>query len=175
MRKNPVLATILSVMFLVLSVLSMIIPGKAGEITAMFLLPLFFVLLCGILTGAALPAAVGVISPLVAFLITGNGRFVADVLPFALALSGAGIMAGILYGRMRTVVGATEAALLFFVVLYGVAKMILMLAIAESYKATDFLGTIFVRQLPGVLLCAVGVPLVSVLLRQIGILKVLRD
>lgn len=175
MTKNPVLATTLSVMFLILSVLAMILPGVLGKIVGMFLLPLLFVLLAGILVGSALPAAIGIIAPIVAFFIVGEGNFLSDALPVSLGLMAAGIMSGIIYGRYGTAIGSVIAGVLFAALVYGLAKMLFMLMLGESYKTIDYLGEFFPEKIPGLVLIFLGAPLLVWLLRKAGITKVLRD
>ena len=175
MIRKLVLKLILSLMFLALAVLSGIVPGSAGKTVEMFALPLAAAILAGILAGTPEGLSVGILAPLLIFLIRGDSDFLRDALPAVISLGTSGFFAGLIYGRCKSAVGASLSAVLSGRITLAVSKMLIYYALGEPYTVLSYVREAFTGVWPGLLISLVLIPVIIFMLRKIGVMTILRE
>ena len=175
MIRKYVLKLILSLMFLALAVLSGIIPGPAGKTVGMFALPLVLAILAGILSGTLEGLSVGILAPLLIFLIRGDVDFLREALPAIISLGTSGFFAGLVYARCMSAVGASVAAVLSGRITLAVSKLLIYYALGEPYTVLMYVREAFTGVWPGLLIALVLIPVIIFMLRKIGVMAILRE
>lgn len=175
MVRKLLLSLILAVMFFALAVLSGIIPGEAGKTVAMFCLPLAASVLTGILAGSIHGLLVGLLAPLVIFLIRGDSDFLRDALPAILSLGASGFFAGLIYGRTGTSIGASLGGVLSGRIALALSKILILYALGEPYTVFEYLEEAVTGVWPGLAICLVLIPVIVFMLRKIGVMTILRE
>lgn len=175
MYRNRILKIALSVMFLVISVLSGIVPGEAGSTLRMFALPFFFSALCGFFCTEIPGALCGALSALFIFLIRGGGRFFTDCLPEMILYSVTGMAASLLYRKTGTILGSAPVSVLAGILSFGLSKVLFTLFAGGFYTLSDFVTEMILSIWPGLLLLGLLLPLLLYILKQLGILHLVRD
>ena len=162
-------------MFFALAVLSGIIPGDAGKTVQMFALPLAAAVLTGILAGSIHGLLVGLLAPLVIFLIRGDTDFLRDTLPAILSLGTSGFFAGLIYGRTGTSIGAAVGGVLSGRIALALAKILILYFLGEPYTVFAYLEEAFTGVWPGLAISLVLIPVIIFMLRKIGVMAILRE
>ena len=175
MFRKYVLGIILSVMFFALAVLSGIIPGEAGKTVQMFALPLAATILTGILAGGIHGLLVGLLAPLVIFLIRGDSDFLRDALPAILSLGTSGFFAGLIYTKTGSSIGASVGGVLSGRISLALTKILILYFLGEPYTVFAYLEEAFTGVWPGLIICLILIPVVIFMLRKIGVMAVLRE
>ena len=174
MTKEPVLHIMVTAMFLVASVALGLLPGVAGAVAARFLPALFSAVLVSILCGPFYGTLLGVLSPLLLWILFQETPFVRSIPAEILFSAFAGLTSGILYTVLRTGLGATLAGILSGTVIYGLAQVFTALAEGVTYDLAVFGKEAFLTVWPGLLLTAAAVPLLIVWFRRVGVMRVMR-
>ena len=84
------------------------------------------------------------------------------------AFAAAGILSGICYRKFLFPFGVSIAALILFIIVYGLVKPAVCVVLRISYKFTDYLNDTVVSIWPGLLLCIFLIPLILAFLRKVG-------
>ena len=174
MTKEPVLHIAVTVMFLMITVVLGLVPAPVARIAAMFLPVLFFVLLTSILCGPLYGAILGVLGPLLLGTIFPETEFLRAILPDCFFYGTAGLVTGILYSLLRTSVGSVAAGILAALLAFAFARIVTGLVAGTGYYLSDFFREAVAHPSPGIVISAVSVPLLTVLFRKKGVMRVMR-
>ena len=166
---------LINAIFLALILLFGILPEPALRIVTMFHPVLFFAVLSGILTGPFFGAGLGIIAPVLSFLLFHKVPLLPDTVTYFVAAGVSGLVSGLFYGWFRTAVGTTVSAVIAWCFSFGLTKFISLLSVGESYFISNYLSDVFAAFWPGIVLTLVLVPVITVFLRKKGAMWVLRQ
>lgn len=163
MKKN-LSNLILSAMLLAIA---LILPTLTGQLQQLgnALCPMHFpVLLCGFICGPWYALAVGLIAPLLRFVLFG----MPTVIPIGLAMSAElatyGLVAGLLYrslpNKKSSVYIALIVAMLTGRIVWGIVKGALLGLTGSSFGLKMFITAGFIKALPGIILQLILIPLI---------------
>lgn len=174
MVKTAPLHIVLTIMFISLGLAMPLLPAEYAAYAAMLCPALFSTLLCSVLCGTLCAMITGAAVPVLTWLLYEETGFLPNALAMTLALTAAGLAAGIFYRQLTTSIGAALSGILAFGIVLTVTKVILYFRAGNYYTADDFLAEVVIGIWPGLLACVLGIPLLTALFRKLGIMRVLR-
>lgn len=174
MSREVAFHILINAIFLVLMLLLGLLPDPAARYAAMFHPYLFFAVLSGILTGPHYGAGLGVLAPILSYLLFHRVPFVPETVTYFVSAGIAGLVSGMFYYYFRTAVGTTVGSVLAWCLAFALTKVITLLSLGESYFFTEYLSDVFVSFWPGIALTLVLVPALTVFFRKKGAMWVLR-
>ncbi len=154
---------VLAAFFLSLGLVLPFVTGQIPQIGKMLLpmhLPVFF---CAFLCGWQYGAAVGLILPVFRSAVFGMPLMFPDAVAMSAELATYGLVAGLIYGRLKqrkvwTVYAAMLPAMLLGRVIWGAARVLLLGVTQSSFTWQMFLAGGFVNAVPGIVLQLLLVP-----------------
>lgn len=177
MIKKRTLHLLITISSVIVSTALLLLPEPAAAYVSWLSPGLFFTVLTGIVCGFFPAVLVGALPPLLAFLVTNfslPGKDWLFYVPMAvLAVSGL-VSAGV-YTALKTSFGASVSGILAGRFVLGVLNLVIYHLLGRTYTIGMFLRDGFVSVWAGLLLTAVFVPLLVVLFRRYGIMKLLRN
>lgn len=168
MNKNTVRTLVLSALFLALG---LVLPTAFHAIGAgTVFLPMHIpVLLCGFVCGWQYGAAVGLLTPLISYVITGMPPLFPIGAAMMLELCAYGLLTGLLFKKIN-VYFSLLAAMLGGRLVSGAANAVLLGMAGKPYGISVFLTSSFVTALPGIVLQLVLIPVLVVALQRAGMI-----
>lgn len=174
MSRETVFHWILTALFLTLALLLSVLPQEADPYVFLFQPVLFLTVLISILAGPAYGAVLGVLAPLFSYILFRRGLWVPDTVVGIVSYGAAGLTGGLFYTLFGTSVGASAGSVFAWLIAYGIAKIVSLLSLGESYFMAEYLGDTFGSAWAGLILTLVLVPAVVVFLRKKGAMWILR-
>lgn len=174
-NKKSALNLVLSAMFLAIALLLPLLTGQIPQIGKM-LCPMHIpVILCGFICGPWNGALVGVISPLLRFLLFGLPILVPTGIAMCAELAIYGLAAGILYRKLPrkkiyiyiSLIGSMLAGR----VAWGLIMIVLMGIGKTDFGWQAFFAGGFINALPGIVVQIVIIPIIIMSLERAQILK----
>ena len=162
-RTNHIFRLALSGMFLALALLLPFLTGQIPQIGGM-LCPMHFpVLLCGFFCGPVYGAAVGLIAPLLRFLLFGMPPLMPTGIAMCAELAMYGLVSGLLYRvlpkKKLSLYISLLSAMLAGRIIWGAARVILMGLGRSDFGWKAFFAGAFTTALPGIALQIVLIPI----------------
>ena len=169
-QKNRILKLTLSAICLALCLLLPFLTGQIPEIGGM-LCPMHIpVLLCGFVCGPAWAAVVGVVAPLLRFVLFGMPPLFPTGIAMCAELAVYGAASGILYHCLPRTKASLYAALLSAMLLgrtaWGLVRVILAGATSASFTWAAFMAGAFTNAIPGMILQIVLIPMLVLALEK---------
>lgn len=164
----------LSAMFIAIGMLLPFLTGQIPQIGSM-LLPMHIpVFLCGLICGWQYGASVGIILPLLRSAILGAPVFFPMAVAMALELMTYGLVSGLLYGISHhqciiALYRSIIAAMLAGRVVFGLAMLIFMGIQGNAYSWSAFLGSAFLKAIPGIIIQLTLIPAIMLALHKTGL------
>ncbi|MGN0240307.1 MAG: ECF transporter S component, partial [Candidatus Weimeria sp.] len=157
--------------------LGLVLPFATGQIPQVgnMLLPMHIpVLLCGMICGGGYGMAVGIICPLLRYVLFGMPPVFPTGVAMAFELGTYGLVAGFLYSRSRwQCVLAVEkcliAAMIAGRIVWGVVMYILMAATGKAFTLQLFMAGAFFNAIPGIILQLILIPSCMFALNKAGL------
>lgn len=167
--RNLILSAMLLAVALVLPFLTGQIPQIGAALCPMHL-P---VLLCGFFAGPWYALAVGIVAPLLRFVLFGMPPLIPSGIAMCFELAAYGFVAGFLYRRLSekrsSVYISLLAAMLAGRIVWAVARVILYGLGSSAFGWSAFLAGAFLNAVPGILLQIVLIPLLVMALKRFTI------
>ena len=171
---------VLSAMFVAIGLILPFFTGQLPKIGSM-LLPMHIpVLLCGLVCGWYYGAAVGLILPVVRFLLFGMPPLYPAALSMSVELCVYGLTIGLIYGLFRKqsplrVYAAMIPAMLVGRLAWGGAQMALLGVQNMPFTWEAFLAGAFIHAIPGIILQFLLIPSVMTILHYTGLQRFKRS
>ena len=168
--RNKIYKMVLAAMFLALS---MVLPFLTGQIPQIgsALCPMHIpVLLCGFFCGLWYALAVGLIAPLLRFMLFGMPPIVPTGIAMCFELATYGFMAGFLYKRLPKkkvfIYVALIGAMLCGRVIWGAVRVVLFGLGQSEFGWAAFMSGAFLNAIPGIIVQIVLIPIIVMLLQK---------
>lgn len=174
MRKFAI-HSLITVMFLSLSLLPGICPASWQTLLSYAAIPVVFVVLDGILCGAVYGGVLGFLMPVFSKLLFAGTPFLPDVVLRMLVLMTMGIAAGLLYGYTYQLFWTLLGTGLSGFTSFGFFGLLLHWILGKSFSVADYLNATVFTIWPGILLTILIAWLLISVLRKNGAMSVLRD
>ncbi|MBQ7944330.1 MAG: ECF transporter S component [Lachnospiraceae bacterium] len=156
--------------------LCLVLPFVTGQIPEIgnMLCPMHLpVLLCGMICGWGYGAAVGVIAPLLRFVMFGRPMLFPTGISMCFELTAYGILAGVLYSRLHSRVWHVYISLLGAMLggrfVWGVIRCIMAAAFGVEFSWQIFVTEGFVTAIPGMVSQVIVIPILVMALSKAGI------
>ena len=131
------------------------------------------VLLCAFLAGPFYAAAVGVIAPLLNFLLRGVPPIIPMGLTMVFELAAYGLVAGMLYLKLPdkafSVYISLIAAMFFGRIVWGIAAALVFNFAGIPFSFEAFIAAAFTNAIPAIILHIVIIPIIVIALKRAGI------
>lgn len=168
--KKPLFRLILAAMFLALALLLPFLTGQNRELGNMLCLMHIPVLLCGFFCGPWYGAAVGLIAPLLRFVLFGMPPIMPTGVAMSVELAFYGFSAGLLYkllpNKKPYIYVALIGAMLIGRIAWGAAQFALMGLGKTEFGLQAFLTGAFAKAIPGIALQIVLIPIIVMALQK---------
>ena len=173
--KNNVKKLVLSAMFVALGLVLPFLTGQIREIGSMLLpmhLPVF---LCGLICGWQYGLAVGFIVPLLRSFLFSMPMMYPTAIAMAFELATYGLVAGLIYNRVKkqniaSLYASLIAAMLAGRVVFGIAQVILLGMNGKAYSWAAFLAASFTNAVPGIIIQLILIPAIIMALHKAKLL-----
>lgn len=175
MPKRGLIHLIATVFMLLVSMILLIIPGEVGTYIQMFLPVLFFSVLAGVSMNAVSGVLIGFLAPAILYLVLHKTSFRADVIYQMISYAGAAFIAAIIYRIFKSSIGAAILAVLGSRILLLISRLIGHYVLTTSYTLFDYFEEAVKSCYPGLLLTLIIIPLLILLFRKRGLMKILRN
>lgn len=167
-KNSSVFRLVLASMFLALALLMPFLTGRIPQLGRMLLFMHIPVLLCGFFCGPWYGLAVGLIAPLLSFILSGRPMLIPDAVSMCFELAAYGLVSGALYRatkkRIPGVYVSLIAAMLTGRLLWAAARVVLYGLGKAPFGWAAFLSGAFTQAIPGIVLQLVLIPLLVILL-----------
>ena len=176
MIKKPVLHFVITMASIILSTALLLLPEPLAAYVAWFCPVLFFSVLTGICCGAVPAFLTGALPPFLAFLVQKfalPGPDFSFYVPMAVCAV-SGVMAAVIFRTLNTSIGAVVSAVLSGRFVLGTANLVIWYLRGETYTLRMFFNDGFLSVFAGLLLVLVLIPVLILLFRRRGIMKLLR-
>ncbi|MEE0800435.1 MAG: ECF transporter S component [Gemmiger sp.] len=166
----------LAAMFLALGLVLPFLTGQIPQIGSM-LLPMHIpVLLCGLICGWQYGLAVGFVVPLLRGVLFGMPVFYPTGLAMAFELAAYGLVAGLVYARVRrqglvSLYGSLVTAMIAGRVVWGCVQVVLLGLGGSAFTWPMFVAGAFGNAVPGIVLQLVLIPAVMAALDRSGLVR----
>lgn len=174
MKQSRIKNLTLSAMFVALGLILPFLTGQIPQFGNM-LLPMHIpVFLCGLICGWKYGASVGLILPLMRYMLFGMPPIFPVGIAMAFELLTYGLVAGLLYSRSRwqcviALYRSMIAAMLAGRVVWAVVEMLLLGIGSEGFTWQMFITGAFLNAVPGIILQLVLIPAIMVALSRTGL------
>ena len=166
----------LSAMFMALGLVLPFFTGQIPQIGKM-LLPMHIpVFLCGLICGGYYGLIVGVILPVLRYMIFGMPIIYPTGIAMAFELATYGLVAGLMYQKSRwkciiALFKAMVTAMLAGRIVWGIVQAILLGVAGNALTLKVFISSAFINAIPGIGLQLVLIPVVMVALGKTGLVE----
>ena len=166
----------LSAMFLAIGMVLPFLTGQIPQIGNMMLPMHIPVLLCGVICGWQSGAALGVILPLIRYMVFGMPVLFPTGIAMAFEMLTYGLVIGLVYSlsRWKCIVSLYRALISAMIagrVVWAVAQMILLGVSGGAFTMKMFLAGAFLNAVPGIIIQLVLIPAVMVALGRTGMVQ----
>lgn len=171
--KKHIQRLVLAAMFLALGIVLPFLTGQIPQVGSM-LLPMHLpVLLCGLICGWQYGGAVGLVLPLLRYVMFGMPPIFPTGIAMTFELAAYGAIAGFLYNRSKwQCVFALYRSLLIAMaggrIIWGVVRVLLTGVAGEAFTWQMFMAGAFLNAIPGIVLQLVFIPVLMVALDRTG-------
>ena len=178
--KKHIQRLVLAAMFLALGIVLPFLTGQIPQVGSM-LLPMHLpVLLCGLICGWQYGGAVGLVLPLLRYVMFGMPPIFPTGIAMTFELAAYGAIAGFLYNRSKwQCVFALYRSLLIAMaggrIIWGVVRVLLTGVAGEAFTWQMFLAGAFLNAIPGIVLQLVFIPVLMVALDRTGMVRFSRS
>lgn len=175
-KKNSVLNLTLAAMFLAVGLVLPFLTGQIPQIGNM-LLPMHIpVFLCGLICGWQYGLGIGLILPILRYVLFGMPVLFPTGIAMAFELSTYGFTAGFLYARSRwkCVIALYKSlipAMLAGRLVWGIVETVLLGMGKNSFTWKMFLAGAFLNAIPGIVLQLILIPAVMAALNRTGLVR----
>lgn len=159
--------------------LCMVLPFLTGQIPQIgkALSPMHIpVLLCGFLCGPYYAAIVGIVAPLLRFLLFGMPPIFPTGMAMCFELAAYGLLSGMLYRKLAkkpiNIYVSLITAMLLGRVVWGIAMAVLSSIAGSVFTWELFLAGAFLNAIPGIIVHIILIPVLVLALRKAGLLTV---
>ena len=168
--KNRLYRLVLSSIFLALCLVLPLLTGQIQQI-GNALCPMHLpVLLCGFFCGPWFAAAVGLIAPLLRFLLFGMPPLMPSGIAMCFELAAYGLVSGLLYNALPKKKGYIYVSLIGAMIagrlIWGAARVILYGLGKSEFGWAAFIAGAFTNAIPGIILQIVLIPLLVMILQK---------
>ena len=166
----------LAAMFLAIGLLLPLLTGQIPQIGNM-LLPMHIpVFLCGLICGWQYGAVVGLILPLVRYVIFGMPVLFPTGIAMSFELMTYGLVAGLLYGLSRwqcvfSLYRSLLAAMVAGRIVWGIVQMVLLGVSNNGFTWQMFMAGAFLNAIPGIIVQLILIPMIMVALNRTGLVR----
>ncbi|KAF5073944.1 ECF transporter S component [Oscillibacter ruminantium] len=174
--KKHIQRLVLAAMFLALGIVLPFLTGQIPQVGSM-LLPMHLpVLLCGLICGWKYGGAVGLVLPLLRYVMFGMPPIFPTGIAMTFELAAYGAIAGFLYNRSKwQCVFALYRSLLIAMaggrIIWGVVRVLLTGVAGEAFTWQMFMAGAFLNAIPGIVLQLVFIPVLMVALDRTGMVR----
>ncbi|WP_352416120.1 ECF transporter S component [Oscillibacter ruminantium] len=174
--KKHIQRLVLAAMFLALGIVLPFLTGQIPQVGSM-LLPMHLpVLLCGLICGWQYGGAVGLVLPLLRYVMFGMPPIFPTGIAMTFELAAYGAIAGFLYNRSKwQCVFALYRSLLIAMaggrIIWGVVRVLLTGVAGEAFTWQMFMAGAFLNAIPGIVLQLVFIPVLMVALDRTGMVR----
>ncbi len=174
--KKHIQRLVLAAMFLALGIVLPFLTGQIPQVGSM-LLPMHLpVLLCGLICGWQYGGAVGLVLPLLRYVMFGMPPIFPTGIAMTFELAAYGAIAGFLYNRSKwQCVFALYRSLLIAMaggrIIWGVVRVLLTGVAGEAFTWHMFMTGAFLNAIPGIVLQLVFIPVLMVALDRTGMVR----
>lgn len=178
--KKHIQRLVLAAMFLALGIVLPFLTGQIPQVGSM-LLPMHLpVLLCGLICGWQYGGAVGLVLPLLRYVMFGMPPIFPTGIAMTFELAAYGAIAGFLYNRSKwQCVFALYRSLLIAMaggrIIWGVVRVLLTGVASEAFTWQMFMAGAFLNAIPGIVLQLVFIPALMVALDRTGMVRFSRS
>ena len=178
--KKHIQRLVLAAMFLALGIVLPFLTGQIPQVGSM-LLPMHLpVLLCGLICGWQYGGAVGLVLPLLRYVMLGMPPIFPTGIAMTIELAAYGAIAGFLYNRSKwQCVFALYRSLLIAMaggrIIWGVVRVLLTGVAGEAFTWQMFMTGAFLNAIPGIVLQLVFIPVLMVALDRTGMVRFSRS
>lgn len=178
--KKHIQRLVLAAMFLALGIVLPFLTGQIPQVGSM-LLPMHLpVLLCGLICGWQYGGAVGLVLPLLRYVMFGMPPIFPTGIAMTFELAAYGTIAGFLYNRSKwQCVFALYRSLLIAMaggrIIWGVVRVLLTGVAGEAFTWQMFMTGAFLNAIPGIVLQLVFIPVLMVALDRTGMVRFSRS
>ncbi|MEA5042913.1 MAG: ECF transporter S component [Oscillibacter ruminantium] len=178
--KKHIQRLVLAAMFLALGIVLPFLTGQIPQVGSM-LLPMHLpVLLCGLICGWQYGGAVGLVLPLLRYVMFGMPPIFPTGIAMTFELAAYGAIAGFLYNRSKwQCVFALYRSLLIAMaggrIIWGVVRVLLTGVAGEAFTWQMFMAGAFLNAIPGIVLQLVFIPVLMVALDRTGMVRFSRS
>ncbi len=178
--KKHIQRLVLAAMFLALGIVLPFLTGQIPQVGSM-LLPMHLpVLLCGLICGWQYGGAVGLVLPLLRYVMLGMPPIFPTGIAMTFELAAYGAIAGFLYNRSKwQCVFALYRSLLIAMaggrIIWGVVRVLLTGVAGEAFTWQMFMTGAFLNAIPGIVLQLVFIPVLMVALDRTGMVRFSRS
>ncbi len=166
MNKKSVKKLILSGLFIAIGVILPFVTSHTIPTLSKVLLPMHFpIFLCGLICGWQYGLAVGIITPLLASVITAMPALYPDAVAMSVELATYGAVSGLASKKLPTIPSLVIAMLAGRVTM-GVTKALLLGVGENAYTLSAFVTAAFTRAIPGIIAQLVLIPIIVYQLRK---------
>lgn len=167
-KNHSVFRLVLASMFLALALMMPFLTGRIPQLGRIFLIMHIPVLLCGFFCGPWYGIAVGLIAPLMGFVLTGRPMLIPDAVSMSFELATYGLVCGVLYRATKKrpfgVYVSLIAAMLAGRLVWAAARTVFYGLGKAPFGWAAFLSGAFTQAIPGIILQLVLIPLLVILL-----------
>ncbi|MBQ8626560.1 MAG: ECF transporter S component [Agathobacter sp.] len=165
----------LSALFLALGLVMPFLTMQIPEVGSM-LLPMHIpVLICGFVCGPSWGLIVGFLTPLLRSVTFGMPPMMPTAVCMAFELATYGLVAGLLYGKLKKNVVNTYVSLVGAMlagrVVWAVVALVVYTAMGSAFTFQMFLAGAFINAIPGIVLQIVAIPVLIVALRKAHLIE----
>ena len=177
MIKKPVLHFLITFASIIVSTALLLLPKPAAVYVSWCCPALFFAVLVGICCGFFPALLTGAFPPFLAFLVqkfalpSGDLLFYVPMAVYAVS----GMTAACVYSALRTSIGAAVSAILAGRFVLGTANLVLYHLDGKTYTLRMFVTDGFLSVFSGLMLVLIMIPVLILLFRRRGIMKLLRN
>lgn len=177
MIKKKTLHFLITISSIIVSTALLMLPSPAAEYVAWFCPALFLTVFCGICCGFFPALLTGLLPHFLAYLVRNFSLPGADYTLYVTigVLAVSGMMAAAVYAALHSSIGASVSAVLAGRLVLGSANLILYHVLGNTYTIRQFVSDGFVSVWAGLAAVAVLIPLIILIFRRRGIMKLLRD
>ncbi len=174
--KRPFFSLTLAAMFLALGLVLPFLTGQIPQVGSM-LLPMHIpVLLCGLVCGWQYGLGVGLVLPILRFMLFGMPPIYPTGIAMTFELAAYGLVVGLLYAhsRWKCILSLYRCMLLAMLagrLVWGLAQCALLGIGADGFTWQMFAAGAFFKAIPGIILQLVFIPAVMVALDRTGLVR----
>ena len=128
------------------------------------------VLLCGLICGWKFGLPVGIITPILSFLLTGKPSIFPIGLSMMFELGAYGLVSGLLSKKVNPILALISAMFVGRIVM-GIANVVILGYAGEAYAFSGFISGAFITALPGIIIQLILIPAIIFALKKNNLFK----